>query len=122
MVTALNELLEAISDNKKTTLEVKCAVVAKASRYSAIDCPECILDNPKNFSRTVILKENWDNDAWLSFLEGLRFNYDDSYGWQELYGVVWFKDGSWLEREEYDGSEWWTLKQTPAIPKMLQGV
>ncbi|QNI21485.1 hypothetical protein [Salmonella phage 3sent1] len=34
-----------------------------------------------------------------------------------LYGNVWFTDGTWLERGEYDGSEWWEYKATPAIPE-----
>lgn len=33
--------------------------------------------------------------------------YDNGFGWQYLCGEVNFKDGTWLEREEYDGSEKW---------------
>lgn len=54
------------------------------------------------------------------FMESLDFNYDNRYGGQELYGTVWLKDGkSWLERGEYDGSEWWNFKRTPEIPGEL---
>ena len=40
-------------------------------------------------------------------LDALDFVYDDGYGAQELYGVIWDADGSWSERAEYDGAEWW---------------
>jgi len=37
------------------------------------------------------------------------------FGSQELGGIIVFNDGSWLERREYDGSEWWEFQQTPQI-------
>ena len=42
-------------------------------------------------------------------------NYDNGYGGHEiaLDLVVVFRDGSWLERGEYDGSEWWAFAATP---------
>lgn len=40
-------------------------------------------------------------------------NYDDGYGGQELHGIIVFKNGTWLERGEYDGAEWWEYKKTP---------
>ena len=56
-------------------------------------------------------------------IDNLDFDYDSGYGLQELGGVVVFKDGSWLERGEYDGSEWWEYKKTPTkedIIKMME--
>ena len=43
----------------------------------------------------------------------LDFVYDDGYGSQELFGFIWYTDGSWSERGEYDGSEWWVHKKRP---------
>ena len=42
-------------------------------------------------------------------------NYDNGFGEYEiaLDLVVMFRDGSWLERDEYGGSEWWAFKVTP---------
>ena len=40
-------------------------------------------------------------------------DYDSGFGGQELFGTITFKDGTWLERGEYDGSEWWEYKTTP---------
>ena len=51
------------------------------------------------------------------FLESLDFEYDSGYGGQKLYGTIWYDDGTWSERGEYDGSEWWEYKQCPDIPK-----
>jgi hypothetical protein len=52
--------------------------------------------------------------AWLS-----RTEYDNDYGAPEvatdlvIIGADW-----WLERNEYDGSEWWDFKQMPEYKKL----
>ena len=53
--------------------------------------------------------------AFWQTIEGL--SYYDGYGGQELFGKVWLKEGIWLERGEYDGSEWWRVHRYPAFPK-----
>lgn len=127
MIIALKELLDDIESSQHSTLDVKCAVIGLSYSYVLDDNPEYILSNPNDvcrerpvFDKIITLKENWSNDEWLAFLEGLRFNYDDGFGSQHLFGVIWFKDGSWLERSEYDGSENWVLKRTPDVPQLLQ--
>lgn len=47
------------------------------------------------------------------FLQDNYSCYDDWYWWQELFGEVVFKDRTWLERWEYDWSEWWEYKKCP---------
>ena len=47
------------------------------------------------------------------FLEDNYNNYDNWYGWQELYGEIVFDDWTWLERGEYDWSEWREYKKCP---------
>lgn len=66
------------------------------------------------------LKMNHTPKGLEDFLNSLDFEYDDGFGSQELYGTVWFTDGVWLEREEYDGSECWQIKWYPSIPAILQ--
>jgi hypothetical protein len=44
----------------------------------------------------------------------LDFNYDSGYGGQYLFGYIWYSDGTWSERGEYDGSEWWQHQKCPA--------
>lgn len=56
----------------------------------------------------------WEQFNWLA-----DFEYDNGFGGQEIppdLNII-FSDGSWLERGEYDGSEWWAFKQTPKIPQ-----
>ena len=49
----------------------------------------------------------------------LDFEYNDGYGGQELFGNIWYADGTWSERREYDGSEWWVHVVRPPIPVAL---
>jgi hypothetical protein len=75
----------------------------------------------------------WDGEDFHSMKESLKieaFNeksaevikkildkdYDNGFGVQKLFGVVWFLDGTWLEREVYDGNEWWRHLKTPEFP------
>jgi hypothetical protein len=60
-----------------------------------------------------------DGDA-IRFMQALDFTYDSGFGHQYIDGTVWLTDGSWLERKEYDGSEWWTRKSLPTIPDELK--
>ena len=60
-----------------------------------------------------------DRDA---FLASLNFDYDNGYGCQELYGFIWFSDGTWAERGEYDGSEWWNRRKRPEMPEPGMGM
>jgi len=53
------------------------------------------------------------------FLASIDYRYDSGYGGQEVFGIIWYKDGTWSERGEYDGSEWWEHKVCPLIPEEL---
>lgn len=70
--------------------------------------------------KTFSLKTNYSNPAYHEFLSSLDFDYDSGYGGQELYGTIWYTDGTWSERCEYDGSEWWEYKRLPEIPDELK--
>jgi hypothetical protein len=50
-------------------------------------------------------------------LPRLDFDYDSGYGSQELFGTIWYNDGSWSDRGEYDGSEWWQYQKCPPLPE-----
>ena len=49
----------------------------------------------------------------VSDLDKLDFRYYAGYGTQEVSGNIVFKDGTWLDRAEYDGSEWWEYYKKP---------
>lgn len=60
--------------------------------------------------------------TWDEFASFADFDYDDGYGGAEINGSLKIVgDDWWLERGEYDGSEWWEFKTIPARPdKPLQ--
>jgi len=72
----------------------------------------------------VSIKHGRDYDEDQKVIEGklediierLDFKYDDGYGGQELFGTIWYADGTWSDRREYDGSEWWEHHVCPSIP------
>ena len=55
--------------------------------------------------------------SWDKFAELANKQYDAGYGSSEVFdnlkivGKDW-----WLERREYDGSEWWVYKEYPKKP------
>jgi len=98
------ELLQAIGGRM-----IRCALITSAPYWHEEGDPSYV---------KAVLKEGYgkeDIDSFLSVLNGV--NYDSSYGSQELFGTVWFEDGTWMERGEYDGSEWWEIRKMPAIPE-----
>lgn len=54
-----------------------------------------------------VLRENYSRREWEDLISGLDFEYYNGYGGQNLFGVIWYEDGTWSSRGEYDGSEWW---------------
>lgn len=44
-------------------------------------------------------------------------DYDPGYGTAYIPPslTIVFEDNSWLERQSYDGSEWWTYKSPPVL-------
>lgn len=53
-------------------------------------------------------------------LAASNFNFDSGFGGQECPSdLVVVGDDWWLERREYDGSEWWEFKQLPVRPERL---
>lgn len=86
---------------------VKCAMVYKQESYWE--------DGPK-----ILLPVGYNLVQYENFLDQLNFTYDSGYGGQELFGIIWYEDGSWSERGEYDGSEWWEHNELPEIPEELK--
>ena len=83
---------------------VKCAVV-KYGEYQ--------------ITAEYFLPCNYTRAEYDAFLQSLDFEYDDGFGLQELYGIIWYTDGTWSERYEYDGRENWVHKKIPVIPSNL---
>lgn len=85
-----------------------------------IICAKIIYDDYKLPAKEIILREEYTLEEYDLFFNQLDFEYDDGYGLQHLYGLIWLDRGKWLEREEYDGSEWWAIREYPKIPKELK--
>ena len=84
--------------------QVLCAIIQREENY----------DDKKP---VAILKSGFTDSEYVTFLNALDFEYDSGFGGQELFGDIWYKDGTWSDRGEYDGSEWWQHQQVPKIPK-----
>ncbi len=93
MKNAKEEYLNATKD---------CKVIAAFISYNRYEGDSEFKLNP------LYTKDEYDN-----FLDFLNFEYDNGYGGQNLYGVIYCEDGVWLQRGEYDGSEWWDIFKYP---------
>lgn len=52
--------------------------------------------------------------TWEQFATIANVEYDNGYGGAEIaHDLVIVGDSWWLERHEYDGSEWWEYKMLP---------
>lgn len=111
MENAKKEFLEAIENKAK----VLCAWIGMYATYDYDN------EGKTKYKKLFELKTKYNEDDLNSFLELLNFDYDDGYGCQELYGYVWFDDGTWLDRYEYDGSEYWKYNKLENIPNKLKG-
>jgi hypothetical protein len=81
---------------------------------------EWIGENPYVNEVEYLLKLGYTKEDYETFLNQLgELSYNSGYGLQELYGTIWFVDGTWGERREYDGSEWWEHQSCPSIPESL---
>ena len=76
-------------------------------------------DDYDDDSKVFNLTTGWDSEDWSKFLTDLDFEYDCGYGGQNLFGTIWYVDGTWSDRGEYDGSEWWEHRERPQIPEEL---
>jgi hypothetical protein len=101
MRNAKEEFLNLIKDK-----ELKCAIIEYQKNYGNTDVK-------------ATLKVGFSEEDLENFLKKINVKYDAGYGGQELFGTVWFQDGNWADRGEYDGSEWWEYKKCPEILKEL---
>lgn len=120
MTNAKTELLNRLKDltnwmNKP--VDIKCAEISM-DRYYFLDMGDSY--DKENSPRKILLKDGHTQEEYEKFLNELDFEYDNGYGLQYLYGTVWLEEpGLWMNREEYDGSEWWGFNKCPEIPDYL---
>ena len=82
-------------------------------------CAWLEIDTGSSKKKEFKLKKGYSKNDFVNFIDKLNFEYYSGYGCQYLYGVIWFQDGSWSDRDEYDGSEWWAYRSCPSINEYL---
>ncbi len=95
------EILHTLKGEGKTIQDI--AYINVGDEYY---CRKEKAESP-SFCRVKTTFEDW--------IDNQDFEYNAGYGMpiinEEL--AIVFKDGSWLEREEYDGSEWFAYRKKP---------
>lgn len=104
MANAKEEFLHMVKNQS-----VLCAEISYQNCWDDSDKPASEHNLPVGYTE----------EEYNSFVDSLDFEYDNGYGGQELFGTVWFKDGTWADRGEYDGSEWWQYHICPDVPESL---
>lgn len=104
-----NAKMEFLAHILNTTSKVKAAVISKSWDYISTD------------TEKVVLKVGYSSEDFENFLNKIDFEYDNGFGCQELFGTIWYEDGTWSSRGEYDGSEWWEYNFVPEMPDQLKG-
>ena len=66
-------------------------------------------------STRFILKPLYTKKDYEKFLKFLDHEYNNGYGGQNLFGTIYCEDGVWIDRGEYDGSEWWKIHKYPDL-------
>lgn len=84
-----------------------------------VETLSCLENNNKREEdiKFVMLLDKWA--TWENFKEIAKdINYDEEYGRAEISEELFIVGRDfWLERHEYDGSEWWEFKSMPKRPK-----
>lgn len=79
---------------------------------------EVLEDNGKSIKDIQWVGTSTGEISLASFLEQANINYNDGFGTAEVnQTLVVVGNDWWLERCEYDGSEWWEYKEKPEKPK-----
>lgn len=107
-MNAKDELVQVVAG---TDTNIRCAFISYEYEFDYRTDPD---------SKYFELKEGYAEVELDAFLDSLDFEYDNGYGGQQLFGTVWLTDGTWMERGEYDGSEWWEHRVCPTIPETLK--
>lgn len=78
------------------------------------------LDGYYSKATKILLPRDYTPAEYDAFLQSLDFEYDAGFGIQELFGIIWYTDGTWSSRYEYDGSEEWASRRAPVVPEYLK--
>lgn len=123
-MTAKEELLRLINDSKILCVDILIEAEQMDFRspfdFSKNTITELKVDKYGDSKVNIRLFPGYTIEDLESFLSAMEFEYDSGYGGQNLYGIIWMQDGTWLTRGEYDGSEWWDWHRLPKLPIEFQ--
>lgn len=108
--------------NHISNRDVICASLRRGGDWDSDDNSQKLLikvPSSRGDYSVFNLTTGWTKEDWDNFLSGLDFTYDSGYGGQILFGTIWYADGTWSDRGEYDGSEWYQHHVCPPIPEDL---
>lgn len=70
--------------------------------------------NEKTFDDLIVAAGKDFKFPISEFIKLANIEYDDGYGWSEVAtDLVLIGRDFWLERNDYDGAEWWEFKTPP---------
>lgn len=96
-INAKDEFLQHIHSIVNINVTLKCARISLDTVEAKLPC-------------------HWNNDEFKEFTDSIDITYYNGYGSQELFGDIWYSDGTYSSRWEYDGSEGWEYYIAPDIP------
>jgi hypothetical protein len=74
--------------------------------------------NNKTIKDVVWVGTREGRTSWQEFEKLANKTYYSGYGGENVnLDLLVVGKGWWLERQEYDGSEWWEFKAFPAMPR-----
>lgn len=80
---------------------------------------EKLAENNKSFDDVVAICGNDFQITKEDFEKYSKTEYDDGYGSPKVAeDLLIIGEDFWLERHEYDGSEWWEFKQMPQYKEL----
>ena len=86
---------------------------------------DILLSNNKTFDDVLFVGDGSTHTKMTvkEFLEHANVEYNDGYGLEDINtNLILVGKDFWLERHEYDGSEWWEYKSMPNINDFVDGV
>lgn len=109
--------MNARKEIEKFVDKLECAKILYNESYINENFPEY---KGSYYEKILDLPIGYSDKQLEDFLNELDFEYDNGFGGQELFGILWLTDGTWVVRGEYDGSEWWEHITKPVIPNELR--
>ena len=85
---------------------------------------DILLSNNKTFDDVIFIGDRTTHTKMTvkDFLEHANVEYNGGYGIEEINTkLILVGKDFWLERHEYDGSEWWEYKSMPNINDFVDG-